>query len=165
LENNLNRITMVQEFQTGRPLTVVKSDGTRITGNITGNFKVAGKRLYVEVWVTGGASIGSLLYVCPIDWEVYEQYRQEQKELRQADHLDHPDHQEVPGKAGQAELENMLEQQIDKYGLGHVLTTVVDICGAKADHIRENHQSDGIAQLWEHNATRLYKAIKAFRGA
>lgn len=47
------------------------------------------------------------------------------------------------------ELENTLEQLIDKHGLGAISEALSQVCYEKADHIRSNWQDNGLAKRWE----------------
>lgn len=42
-----------------------------------------------------------------------------------------------------------LEQLIDRCGLANVVSAVADICGEKAEHIRENWQDESTAFMWD----------------
>ncbi len=57
-------------------------------------------------------------------------------------------------------LNDILEQLIDKHGLLHVVTALDLICAEKADHIRVNWQDRVTAKPWDRAANALYTASR-----
>ena len=51
-----------------------------------------------------------------------------------------------------------IESEIDSRSLQMVLQAIETICDEKAQHIRENWQDEGLAQLWEQAAMVMSKA-------
>jgi hypothetical protein len=41
-----------------------------------------------------------------------------------------------------------LEQLIDKHGLAKVLSTISEICAAKAEHIQSSYNDKPLASMW-----------------
>ena len=53
-----------------------------------------------------------------------------------------------------------LEAIIDRVGLSETLAEMASICGAKAQHIRENWQDEALAREWSSHATRLENLVR-----
>lgn len=54
-----------------------------------------------------------------------------------------------------ADLENL----VDRFGLGHVLSALVEMCHEKANHLRSNWQDATTARVWDANAKTIDKVI------
>lgn len=53
-----------------------------------------------------------------------------------------------------------LEILINKTSLAEVLEAIGDICGEKANHIRENWQDEPMAKAWEKAGRVLYGSLR-----
>jgi len=51
-----------------------------------------------------------------------------------------------------------LERLVDLYGLSSVVQELHNICNAKALHVEENWQDDGLAKLWSRAGACILKA-------
>ena len=52
-----------------------------------------------------------------------------------------------------------LEGYIDRYGLGQIIEILSDICHQKSSHVQNVWGDEGLAKLWERNATKLEKLV------
>ena len=60
------------------------------------------------------------------------------------------------------EMEEFAEQAIDSHGVEGLLTAIVDVCHAKADHVETAWQEKGLARRWRLGAKRVEKAAANF---
>jgi hypothetical protein len=58
-------------------------------------------------------------------------------------------------------IRTSIEAEIDRIGLADYLGFVAEVCGEKAEHIRQNWSEDtGLAHEWESHRTRLMNMIQ-----
>lgn len=55
-------------------------------------------------------------------------------------------------------VQSQLECMIDAHGLAEVVDAIGDICGAKAQHIRETWQDEGLARTWDAAGRAMIRA-------
>ncbi len=60
---------------------------------------------------------------------------------------------------------NLLEAEIDKHGLLHVLIGLELICAEKAAHIRVNWQDEVTANLWDKASNKIGELARKFSKA
>ena len=53
------------------------------------------------------------------------------------------------------ELEEMLEEIVDRFGLSTTVDSLATVCGAEADHLMSNWQDDASARPWSRLGRRL----------
>jgi hypothetical protein len=58
----------------------------------------------------------------------------------------------------QREADDMIEELVDKKGLGYVLEELGNVCDMKADHIQENWQDPQLARVWR-RAAKILEAV------
>lgn len=58
------------------------------------------------------------------------------------------------------DITEALEAMVDKYGLTHVLTGLVLVCGEKASHLRHNWQDSASARAWDKSADVIETAAR-----
>ena len=58
----------------------------------------------------------------------------------------------------ESEAREVLEALIDIRGLPAVVGLIAEVCQAKANHLRENWQDEGMARGWEQHAKVIDKA-------
>jgi hypothetical protein len=60
------------------------------------------------------------------------------------------------------DIEAYLDSQDGFSSLSDVYAVIGDVCRAKAEHVQEAWQDDGLAYLWERHAKACDKAREAF---
>jgi hypothetical protein len=56
-------------------------------------------------------------------------------------------------------LIDLLEDEVDKFGLCEVVSALESICYLKAEHLRSNWQDELTAKLWEKRAAKIERSL------